>query len=135
MLPQVNERVFKEPVDIFCRRNPRLAPIWDRLQKDALANAGLKGEIGKFLEGSIKGGGSREVGSRRPDLVEFFMDQGDVVVTDIVYSNDGNYLRVHAFKTEFYRAVLQSMLGGRGPRVSGLDLNLRTVRPTSIVSP
>ena len=81
-------------------------------------------------------GGAREVGSRRPDLVEFFLESGDVVVTDVVYSSDGNYLRVHAFKTDFYRAVLQEMIGGHGgPYVSGLDLNLFPSTPEARVTP
>ncbi|RZT17530.1 uncharacterized protein DUF4157 [Kribbella sp. VKM Ac-2569] len=136
LLPRVNEAVLTEPVDMFIRRVPRLHRQWTQMEVDAMRNPDLRQQMDQFLEGSLKGAGSREVGSRRPDLVEFFLEHGDVVVTDVVYSNDGTYLRMHAFKTDFYRAVVTTMIGGRGgPRVSGLDLNLRPAFPEARVTP
>jgi len=136
ILHRLNESVLREPVDRFIGRNARLAPQWEQMRRDAHSNPGLRREMAAFLEGRLEGGGSREVGARRPDLVEFFLERGDVVVTDVVYSSDGNYLRVHAFKTDFYRAVVTEMIGGRGgPRVSGLDLNLRPAVPEARVTP
>jgi hypothetical protein len=136
LLPHLNEAVLQEPVDHFIRQDPRLGPMWAQMERDARSNPGLRREMNTFLEGALEGGGSRQVGARKPDLVEFFLEHGDVVVTDIVYSNDGNYLRVHAFKTDFYRGVVTRMIGGTGgPRVSGLDLNLRPAIPESKVTP
>lgn len=135
LLPQINESVLTQPVDRFIDSDPGLRGKWSQMEADARGNPELRRQMNQFLEGSL-GAGSRDVGSRRPDLVEFFLEHGDVVVTDVVYSTDGNYLRVHAFKTDFYRAVLTRILGGSGgPRVSGLDLNLRPSVPEATVTP
>jgi hypothetical protein len=72
------------------------------------------------------------VGARKPDLVEFFLERGDVIITDVTTATT----RVHEFKTDFYRAVLEAMIsGGTGPRVYGVDLNLAVNPPTSRVTP
>lgn len=116
-----NERVLDLPVDHFIRSRPALAAELRAIERDATSNPGLRGELTEFLEGRLEAG-AREVGSRRPDLVEFFLDRGDVIVTDYTL----NTSRVHRLKTAFYREVMAEMMGRRGPRVSSLDINLNT---------
>ena len=123
-----NERVLDMPVDEFIRRNRTLAAELAAIERDAAGNPTLREELNAFLEGRLEAG-AREVGARRPDLVEFFLDRGEVIVTDFTV----NTSRVHRLKTAFYREVMAALLGRRGPRVSSLDINLQTgesdVRP------
>jgi hypothetical protein len=120
LLPRVNEGVLKTPVDLFIERNPGLRAKRAALEKST--NPDVRAEFKKFLEGTAEGG-AREVGARTPDIVEFFLDRGEIVVTDVTAAPSP----VHSFKTDFYRAVVQAMIGGRGgPRVYGLDINPTT---------
>jgi hypothetical protein len=123
-----DESVLDMPVDRFIRSRPALAAELRAIERDAAHNPELRAELTNFLEGRL-GAGAREVGSRRPDLVEFFLDRGDVVVTDYTTHTS----RVHRLKTAFYREVMAALIGRRGPRVSSLDINLQTgesdVRP------
>ena len=123
-----NERVLDMPVDAFIRSRPALAAELRAIERDAAGNPELRRELTEFLEGRLEAG-AREVGGRRPDLVEFFLERGDVIVTDYTL----NTSRVHRLKTAFYREVMAALLGRRGPRVSSLDINLNTgeqdVRP------
>ncbi len=119
LLRRVDDSVLRTPVDEFIRQNPRLSREWAALEARARTNPGLRREMRKFLEGS-RGGGARNVGSRQPDIVEFFLDSGEIVVTDITLKVGDP---VHSFKTLFYREALQEMVGPRGPRVFGLDID------------
>lgn len=123
-----NETVLEKPVDQFIHSRPALASELRAIERDAAGNPGLRSELTEFLEGRLEAG-SREVGARRPDLVEFFLDRGDVIVTDFTLNSS----RVHRFKTAFYREVMATLLGRNGPRVSSLDINLASgqhdVRP------
>lgn len=124
----VNEAVLDMPVDQFIRSRPPLAAEMRAIERDAVGHPELRRALSEFLEGRLEAG-AREVGARRPDLVEFFLDRGDVVVTDFTLDTS----RVHRLKTAFYREVMAALLGRRGPRVSSLDINLATgeadVRP------
>ena len=120
--------VLDMPVDHFIRSRPALASELRAIERDAAGNPGLRRELIEFPEGRLEAG-ARDVGARRPDLVEFFLDRGDVIVTDFTL----NTSRVHRFKTAFYREVMAALLGRGGPRVSSLDINLgsgeHNVRP------
>jgi hypothetical protein len=133
LLPAVNDRVLRTPVDEFIRRNPQLNREWQQMERDSRSNPELRRDMSQFLEGRLEGGGSREIGSRRPDIVEFFLERGEVIVTDVATATT----RVHAFKTDFYRAVIETMIGSRtGPRIYGVDINVAVQPiPTSIVTP
>lgn len=132
LLPTVNESVLRMPVDHFIETHPTLGPQWREMQRIARGNPELRREMTQFLEGRLEGAGSRMVGSRRPDLVEFFLERGNVIVTDVTTATT----RVHQFKTEFYRAVMERMISGRtGPRVYAVDINLAVNPPTSRVTP
>ena len=115
LLPAVDESVLNMPVDEFIRSrgSPDLQLAARRLQ-------GHPDFIKEFVTGK-KGQGVGIVGARETDIAEFFLDQGEVVVTDITLDVDS---QVHQFKTDFYREVLQQMIGNNsGIRVYGLDIN------------
>jgi hypothetical protein len=126
LLPALDESVLNLPVDVFIQGNPTLRARFNRLSR---------ADRRAFLEGGGRRAGAemgaRTVGGRNPDIVEFFLDEGDIVVTDITTATTPG----HVFKTEFYREVMRSIVGGQGPRVSALDLNLATRPPTSVVVP
>lgn len=129
LLPTVNDSVLRLPIDEFIRRNPGLNNQWQQMQGEARYNPELRRMMRDFIDGRLQAGG-REIGNRETDIVEFFLDRGEVIVTDI--TTDSN--RVHQFKTEFYRVVLETMMPN-GPRVYGLDLNVANVPNTSMVTP
>jgi hypothetical protein len=58
------------------------------------------GELSKFEVGTV--------GSKKPDLVEAFPQEGRAVVTDITQDPTNP---VHNFKTRFYMEVIKAMTG------------------------
>jgi hypothetical protein len=111
LLPEVNEDILRMPVDEFIRRTERLKRLRSELEA-----AGI--DLSDFLEGRLKAG-SREVGSRVPDIVEFLLDRGEIHITDITIDINP----VHTFKTAFYEEVMKAIVGPKGPRVLGLDID------------
>ena len=131
LLPRFDDTVLRMPVDEFIRRRPDLRSRWAELARRARGSPELQFQMQEFLEGRIRGGG-REVGARQPDLVEFFLDRGEIVVTDVTTAIRG----LHVFKTAFYRAVLDAMVGGgTGPQIYGLDIDVSSATPVSVVIP
>jgi hypothetical protein len=129
LLPTVDESVLRRPVDLFIRDNPELSHSWANLEKLVAVEqrergtSDLRQRMQEFLEGKV-GAGARDVGSRTPDIVEFLLDRGVVVVTDITAHTDP----LHAFKTEFYKEAVRALLGGTGPAVYGLDIDFKPGR-------
>jgi hypothetical protein len=59
------------------------------------------------------------VGGKRPDNVDFFLDEGRAVVTDISKRKDTPW---HSFKTQFYRRALMALTG---LKVDSVDMSGR----------
>jgi hypothetical protein len=119
LLPAVNEEVLRTPIDQFIRDRPALATEMAQLRQRAATNPELQKEINNFIDGG-SGQGGRDIASRTPDIVEFFLGRGEIVVTDITQDP---LSPVHQFKTKFYVEVFRAVLGGQGPQVYGLDIN------------
>jgi hypothetical protein len=117
LLPTVDDSVLSVPIDIFIRRH--LNAEWAALEAQARRNPDLAQEMQKFLEGKLKAG-ARNVGARETDIVEFFLDEGEIIVTDITRAVGDP---VHTFKTRFYQEVIRVMVGPSGPKVFGLDID------------
>ena len=121
-----NERVLTELVDQLILGS-KLAGELQAIKRDAARDPKLRAELSDFLEGKRKAGAGT-VDKRRTDVVEFYVDSREVVVTD--YTE--NPSRVHKLKTGFYGLVMTKMLGPDW-RVYSLDYNLKTgeadVRP------
>jgi hypothetical protein len=107
LLPTVNRQVLTTPVDLFIDTNTALRNAWNRLSRE---------DQTKFL-GEI---GARNVDAREPDIVEFFLDDGRIVVWDITEDPLG---RLHRFKSDFYKAVIENMCGPQGPQVWTADID------------
>jgi hypothetical protein len=150
LLQAPQEQVLEMPADDFIRRSPGLNAEWNRLMQEArtrfngperdptlalqmmaflensrVARSQPFGTVSRFLGGSYQPGAGN-VGSRTPDIVEFFLDRpglpggrGEIVITDITLDIGA----VHQFKTRFYRAVMVQIVGTSGPRVYGIDIN------------
>lgn len=119
LLPVVNEEVLRTPIDQFIRDRSVLATEMAQLRQRAAGNPVLRDEINNFIDGG-SGHGGRDIASRTPDIVEFFLDRGEIVITDITQDP---LSPVHQFKTQFYVEVFRAMLGGQGPQVYALDIN------------
>jgi hypothetical protein len=134
VLPAPNDEVVTMPVDEFIRRTPSLRQQWSFLERRAASDPDLRAAMSEFLEGRAQAG-AREVGSRRPDIVEFFLSdvpaESRIIVTDVTTA----ITPLHLFKTAFYREVLVALLGGQGPQVFGVDVDIATipVSPTVVV--
>ncbi len=122
LLPEVKAEVLEYPVDFFIEQkgSAELKKAWRELMALAKTDHGLAKRLSKEFGVGREGIGAGTVGSRRPDIVEFYLDIGEIVVTDITTDVVG---KVHSFKTKFYREVLESMVGPNGPKVYGLDIN------------
>jgi hypothetical protein len=126
ILPAVDESVLGMPVDEFIRSQGS-----SRLRSMANDLRNHPDFIKEFVSGG-KGQGTGNVGARKPDIIEFFLDRNEVVITDITLDVNSP---VHQFKTEFYREVLQKMLGSN-PKIDvyGLDINpVREPFPTTAI--
>jgi hypothetical protein len=107
--------VLRMPVDLFINRSPRLGRLWAALSRADREQ--FLGDIGGLI-----------VGNRVPDIVEFLLDRGLIVITDITLDP---LSALHYFKTEFYVEVMLALLGGRGPLVRGEDINPARAIPLS----
>ena len=128
MLPEVKTDALKMPVDHFVENvaSPDLQKAWRELKVKARANPDLQLQLQKEFGVGAQGTGAREIGARRPDIVEFFLDEGEIIITDITTDVASP---VHQFKSQLYREVLENMVGQKGPRVYGLDID-----PTKLLS-
>jgi hypothetical protein len=130
--PRVNLSVLETPVDLFIEQTPSLRKMKAAIEHEARdpERWGLLLELENFLEGRTKAG-ARELASRKPDIVEFFLDRSEIVITDVTTATTS----VHSFKTAFYREVMSALVGETpGLRVYALDLNVADKPiPTSIV--
>jgi hypothetical protein len=116
LLPEVDRTVLDLPIDQFIenRGSPDLVAEWNRLNADP--------SLRRKLERTFDLAKDPRVGARRPDIVEFFLADGEVVVTDITLDVESS---IHQFKTRFYREVLHEMVGGEGRNIYGHDIDPR----------
>jgi hypothetical protein len=147
VLPQLNGDILNLTVDHFIidntnlmqhlgqiieglRRNPggaRQSEGWAYIKDnilggdDALLNYVL---TGNFSSSSSRGMGTRTVGARQPDFIEFDLANRVVHVTDWTTGIIGEN-SPHNFKTRFYVEVMKSLLGPDGPAVTGRDVRIQ----------
>jgi hypothetical protein len=116
LLPEVDTTILDMPVDHFIRNqgSAGLQAEWNRLNADP----SLRRQLNKALDLSK----DPRVGARRPDIVEFFLADGEIIVTDTTLDVESS---VHQFKTRLYREILQAMVGPNGPNVYGFDVDPR----------
>lgn len=122
LLPEVKTDVLNMPVDHFITQqgSPDLRQAWRELKELSRADPDLAQRLSREFGVGSQGRGAGLVGSRRPDIVEFFLDRGEIVVTDITTDVVG---KVHMFKSKFYREVIENMVGPGGPKVYGVDIH------------
>jgi hypothetical protein len=80
----------------------------------------LQRQLAKDFGVGSQGKGAGLVGSREPDIVEFYLDRGEIIITDITLNVES---AVHVFKSRFYQEVMQEIVGPDGPRVHALDID------------
>jgi hypothetical protein len=114
VLPTLDESVLAMPVDRFIA--DRGSAQLQAMARDLENNPNF---IREFGGGGAGGPGAGFVGNRETDIVEFFLDRREVVVTDITLKVLDP---VHQFKSIFYKEVLQEMLG-ENISVFALDIN------------
>ncbi|MFC8681523.1 DUF4157 domain-containing protein [Microbacterium ureisolvens] len=116
--PAVNRGVLDLNTEAFIASKPSLRAQWDgwgrriaqrmdairRSNPDYLNDPRYK-ELLNFND-ELARFGSGKVGNKRPDLVEVFPRQNRIEVTDITQKFGDEF---HAFKTKFYRELLQDM--------------------------
>ncbi|HTS30928.1 MAG TPA: DUF4157 domain-containing protein [Bryobacteraceae bacterium] len=114
LLPRVDTTVLDMPVDRFIadRGSPELQAEAARLQDHP--------DFIKQFGAGRKNMGAGLVGARETDIVEFFLDEREVVITDITLDP---LSAVHQFKSRFYKEVLENMLSGSGISVFAHDIN------------
>jgi hypothetical protein len=118
LLPVINDQIVRMVVKDFIKSRPRLVAHRDAILM--LAQSKDLPELKAGYDNFVGEGEGKLVGLRRPDIVEFFLDNSRIVVTDITTDP---LSMVHNFKTLFYVEVMRAMLGDQGPVVSGMDIN------------
>jgi hypothetical protein len=135
LLPQVDETVLNIPLDEFIVGNDALRTmrnsLMDRIRAsmrpgESITASPTYQELQSMLQGSLRAGAT-EGAARRPDIVEFFLDERRINITDVTtQSVDG--LSVHAFKTLLYVELMKAIVGPNGPAVVGQDIQMRVDR-------
>jgi hypothetical protein len=121
LLPEGDATVLNMPIDRFIegRGSADLNAEWTRLNADP--------SLRKQLNTTFDLAKDPRVGARRPDIVEFFLAEKEIVITDITLDVESS---IHQFKTRFYREVLHILVGGEGPEIYGHDIDPR-IRPSA----
>jgi hypothetical protein len=122
-----NEDKLRWTVGLFIDKNARLKKLWAELDEKARYNPDLRAEMDEFIGAThVSGVGTGFVESRRPDLVEFFLDKNTIVVTD----QTTKVALFHIFKTVFYTEVMRALMGHRA-NVYGVDIDLSGQAPVA----
>jgi hypothetical protein len=136
LLPEVNDEVLSQPVDMFVSGNPALRQmrfeILARLRANAERSGGSMFDTpeGRALQPYLNlvdraGGASVTMDQLQPDIVEFLLGEGNIHITDVttqLLSGES----VHAFKTRVYVEIMRQIVGHDGPQVSGQDIEMHT---------
>jgi hypothetical protein len=121
LLPQVNNSIMELGATEFISRHPDLQTRFEALMDQAIrernrGSGALYEEVTKFLS-------EGRMGARRPDTIEFRLDNSEVSITDSTMKQIRAKAVVHEFKTRFYGAAIRDILGQNGPRVSSFEHN------------
>jgi len=133
-LPEINDGVLNQPVDIFVMRNPALRQLRIEIEARLRENAAQSGRsLSESPEwnalqdllgrGRGRAGARETMGERKTDIVEFMLEEGNIHISDVT-TQTLDPLSVHAFKTRIYVEIMRSIVGSRGPRVSGQDIEM-----------
>jgi hypothetical protein len=131
LLPEIIDTVLQTPIDIFVMRNPALRQARLDIEARLRENAA---ESGKPLSESPEWNNLQEFLGRtgnpkwsmeamEPDIVEFLLDEGVIHISDVT-TQLLDPLSVHAFKTRVYVEIMRSIVGPKGPKVSGQDIEM-----------
>jgi hypothetical protein len=80
----------------------------------------------EFLgRGGKQAGASPSMGAMKPDIVEFLLEDGRIHISDVTIQAVDS-LSVHQLKTRVYVEIMKAIVGPRGPKVYGQDIQIRT---------
>jgi hypothetical protein len=117
-------------------RNPALRQARLDIEAQVRGNADREGRsvtespewnsLQEFLgRGPGQSGARPSMGGLKPDIIEFLLEDGRIHISDVTIQAVDSP-SVHQFKTRVYVEIMKAIVGPRGPRVFGQDVQIRT---------